>query len=140
MTRQELVQNGRTTGPDSAQTGWLRASQERFRSPHRAVRAFPRPNWGLAKSCFGQIGRTASKSSSADSPIVSATAYILMSGLRRWGLKATELAPAQASTIRTKLLKIGAQIRVTVRKVWVWMASSYPWQGLYPQVWTNVRC
>ena len=30
------------------------------------------------------------------------------------------------STIRTKLLKIGAQIRVTVRKVWVSMASSYP--------------
>jgi hypothetical protein len=37
--------------------------------------------------------------------------------LRRLGLKATELAEAQVSTIRTKLLKIGAQIRVTVRKV-----------------------
>ena len=52
-------------------------------------------------------------------------AYVLMSGLRRLGLKATELAEAQVSTIRTKLLKIGAQIRVTVRKVWVSMASSY---------------
>ncbi len=71
---------------------------------------------------------------------LSATVYILMSGLRRRGLKATELAPAQASTIRTKLLKIGAQIQVMVRKVWVWMASSYRWQGLYPQVWTNLRC
>jgi hypothetical protein len=71
---------------------------------------------------------------------LSAVAYILVSGLRRLGLKATELAQAQVSTIRTKLLKIGAQIRVTVRKVWVSMASSYPWQSLYQQVWTNLRC
>jgi hypothetical protein len=49
---------------------------------------------------------------------LSAMAYILMSGLRRLGLKATELAQAQVSTIRTKLLKIGAQIRITVRRVW----------------------
>src|SRR5580658_6316168 len=71
---------------------------------------------------------------------LSAMAYILVSGLRRLGLKGTELAEAQVSTIRTKLLKIGAQIRVTVRKVWVSMAFSYPWQGLYQQVWANLRC
>ena len=71
---------------------------------------------------------------------LSAVAYILVSGLRRLGLKATALAEAQVSTIRTKLLKIGAQIRVTVRKVWISMASSYPWQDLYQQVWTNLRC
>lgn len=71
---------------------------------------------------------------------LSAMAYILVSGLRRLGLKSTELAQAQVSTIRTKLLKIGAQIRVTTRKVWVSMASSYPWQGLYRQVCTNLRC
>src|SRR5271169_2556761 len=71
---------------------------------------------------------------------LSAMAYILVSGLRRVGLKGTELAQAQVATIRTKLLKIGAQIRVSVRKVWVSMASSYPWQGLYQQVWTNLRC
>jgi hypothetical protein len=71
---------------------------------------------------------------------LSAMAYVLVSGLRRLGLQATELAKAQVSTIRTKLLKIGAQIRVTVRKVWVSMASSYPWQDLYQQVWANLRC
>jgi hypothetical protein len=71
---------------------------------------------------------------------LSTMAYILVSGLRRLGLKGTELAKAQVSTIRTKVLKIGAQIRVTVRKVWVSMASSYPWQDLYQQVWTNLRC
>jgi hypothetical protein len=71
---------------------------------------------------------------------LSVMAYVLVSGLRRLGLKETELAQAQVSTIRTKLLKIGAQIRMTVRKVWVSMASSYPWQDLYRQVWANLRC
>jgi hypothetical protein len=71
---------------------------------------------------------------------LSTVAYVLVSGLRRVGLKGTALAEAQVSTIRTKLLKIGAQIRVTVRKVWVSMASSYPWQELYGQVWANLRC
>jgi hypothetical protein len=71
---------------------------------------------------------------------LSTMAYVLVSGLRRLGLKATELAEAQVSTIRTKLLKIGAQVRVTVRKVWVSMASSYPYQDLYQQVWMNLRC
>jgi hypothetical protein len=71
---------------------------------------------------------------------LSTMAYMLISGLRRLGLKATELAEAQVSTIRTKLLKIGAQIRVTVRKVWVSMASSYPYQNVYQQVWANLRC
>jgi hypothetical protein len=48
---------------------------------------------------------------------LAAMAYVLISGLRRLGLPATELAQAQGSTIRPKLLKIGAQIRVTVRRV-----------------------
>lgn len=46
---------------------------------------------------------------------------------------------AQLSTTGAKLLKIGARIRMTVRKVWVSMASSYPWQGLYQQVWSNLQ-
>jgi hypothetical protein len=71
---------------------------------------------------------------------LSVMAYVLMSGLRRLGLQGTELAQAQVATIRTRLLKIGSQIRVTVRKVWVAMASSYPWQSLYHQVWANLRC
>jgi hypothetical protein len=71
---------------------------------------------------------------------LSTMAYVLVSGLRRLGLQATELAQAQIATIRTKLLKIGTQIRITVRKVWVSMASRYPWQNLYQQVWMNLRC
>jgi len=70
----------------------------------------------------------------------SAMAYVLMSGLRRLGLRATELAQAQVATIRTRLLKIGALVRVSVRRIWLAMASGYPWQGLFQQVWANLRC
>jgi hypothetical protein len=70
---------------------------------------------------------------------LSVMAYILMSGLRRLGLKATQLATAQVNTIRLKLLKIGALIKITVRKVWVQMASSYPYQALFGQVLQQLR-
>ncbi len=68
-----------------------------------------------------------------------AAAYVLMHGLRRLGLKGTELERAQATTIRLRLLKIGAQIRITARKVWLSMASSYPLQRLFGQVHQNLR-
>lgn len=71
---------------------------------------------------------------------LSVMAYTLLCGLRRLALKATELAAAQVGTIRLRLLKIGAQVRVTVRKVWVQMASGYPYQGLFEQVWQRLRC
>jgi hypothetical protein len=49
----------------------------------------------------------------------SSFAYILIHTLRRLGLQGAELAQAQCDTIRLKLFKIGAQIRVSVRKVWI---------------------
>jgi hypothetical protein len=70
---------------------------------------------------------------------LSVMAYVLMSGLRRLGLKATEMAEAQVSTIRTKLLKIGAQVRISARKVWISLSSAYPWQPVFRQVWLNLR-
>ena len=70
---------------------------------------------------------------------LSVIAYSLMSGLRRLGLQATTLATAQVGTIRLRLLKIGALIRVTVRKVWVRMASSYPYQALFSQILQQLR-
>ena len=69
----------------------------------------------------------------------SVIAYTLMNGLRRLGLQSTELATAQVGTIRLKLLKIGALVRVTVRKVWVRMASSYPYQSLFARVVQQLR-
>lgn len=65
---------------------------------------------------------------------LSAMSYVLVSGLRRLGLQATELAHAQVSTIRLRLLKIGAHIRVTVRKVWLSLPRSYPWPDLFQRV------
>jgi len=70
---------------------------------------------------------------------LSVLAYTLMNGLRRLGLQATTMATAQVGTIRLKLLKIGALIKVTVRKVWVRMASSYPYQALFSQVLQQLR-
>src|SRR6185312_10027997 len=52
----------------------------------------------------------------------SSIAYGLLNALRRLGLEGTDLAEAQCRTIRLKLLKIGALVRVTVRKVWVRLA------------------
>lgn len=71
---------------------------------------------------------------------LSAMAYTLVTGLRRLGLKTTELAQAQAATIRSKLFKIGALVRVSVRRIWITMASSYPWQPVFQQAWSNLRC
>jgi hypothetical protein len=61
-------------------------------------------------------------------------AYTLMTALRRLGLKDTEMAQARCDTIRLKLLKIGARIRVTVRKVWISLTESCPYQHLFAQV------
>ncbi len=57
---------------------------------------------------------------------LSSLAYVLLVALRRLGLGGTAWARAQTETIRRRLLKIGAQVRVTARKVWVSMASGYP--------------
>lgn len=64
----------------------------------------------------------------------SSIAYTLLNALRRLGLAGTELAEAQCQTIRLKLLKIGALVRVTVRRVWVHLASGCPYAGLFRRV------
>jgi len=69
----------------------------------------------------------------------SSFAYCLLQALRRLGLRGTEMAQAQCQTIRLKLLKIGAQIRITVRKVWVSLAGGYPYAALFTQVYGNLR-
>ena len=65
-------------------------------------------------------------------------AYQLLQGLRRLGLAGTEMAQVQCQTIRLKLLKIGAQIRVTVRRVALSMASGYPLQEMFARVYRNL--
>jgi hypothetical protein len=68
----------------------------------------------------------------------SSVAYVLLTALQRLGLQKTDLAQAQCDTIRLKLLKIGAHIRVSVRKVWFALAESYPYQALFSQVYGNL--
>jgi hypothetical protein len=69
----------------------------------------------------------------------SSMAYVLLSELRRVGLKGTELATAQCGTIRTKLLKIGAVVLVSFRRIYLRMASGYPYADLLARVLDNIR-
>ncbi len=69
----------------------------------------------------------------------SSIAYLLMEALRRLGLQGTEWAPAQVTTIRLKVLKIGALIRVTVRKVWIALAGGYPYAQAWASIWARLQ-
>jgi hypothetical protein len=69
----------------------------------------------------------------------SSLAYVLMQALRRLGLQGTEMAKAQCTTLRLKLLKIGALIRITVRNVWVSMAEGYPYAERFRQVYAQLQ-
>ncbi len=54
-----------------------------------------------------------------------------MERLRAQGLAGTELAQATAGSVRLKLLKVAAQVRVSVRRVYVQLSSAYPLQELF---------
>ena len=56
-------------------------------------------------------------------------AYVLLCALRRIGLAYTQFADATCGTIRLKLLKIGAQVRISVRRIKVAMASAFTSQN-----------
>jgi hypothetical protein len=69
----------------------------------------------------------------------SSLAYVLLNQLRRVGLRGTDLARAQCGTIRLKLLKIGALISVSVRRVRFRLASGYPYAALFRTVLANLQ-
>jgi hypothetical protein len=66
-------------------------------------------------------------------------AYVLLEALRRIGLKHTQFATATCGTIRLKLLKIGAQVRKSVRRIKVAMASACPYQAEYHLAYLYLR-
>jgi hypothetical protein len=70
----------------------------------------------------------------------SAMAYTLMEALRRLGLHGTEWAQARVDTLRLKLLRIAAQVRITARRVWLRFSSAYPWKRLFAHAWAELRC
>jgi Transposase DDE domain group 1 len=69
----------------------------------------------------------------------SSVAYLLLHELRQWALRATDLAKAHCGTIRTKLLKIGAQVRISVRRIWVSLASGFPYEAIFQLAYGNLE-
>jgi hypothetical protein len=59
--------------------------------------------------------------------------------LMRRHLEGTELEAAQVGTLRVKLLKIGARIRETNRRIWVHLASGYPYRALFALILGRIR-
>lgn len=66
-------------------------------------------------------------------------AYVVLRALRQFGLGQTELARAQCATIRLQLLKIGAVVRISVRRVWLALSEAYPFQAVFVRVWQALR-
>jgi hypothetical protein len=67
-------------------------------------------------------------------------AYVLVEALRRVGLAKTEGADYQVETIRLRLFKIAAQVRITARKIWIRYTKAYPWKNSFVSAWAALRC
>jgi len=70
----------------------------------------------------------------------SSLAYVLIHALRRLALAGTEWAQAQVPTIRLRLLKIAAEVRLSVRRIWVSFSHAYPWKNIFAAAWVALRC
>ena len=69
----------------------------------------------------------------------SSFAYVLMHALRRLGAEGTELARAQCATLRLKLFKVAARIRITARRVWLSFSQAYPYAETFARVLANLH-
>jgi hypothetical protein len=70
----------------------------------------------------------------------SSLAYVLVHALRRLALVGTPWAQAQVHTIRLRLLKIAAEVRLSVRRIWVTFSNAYPWKDIFTAAWIALRC
>lgn len=70
--------------------------------------------------------------------LLSSFAYVMIEHLRRVGLRETPLASAQVSTIRCRLLKIGALVKASVRRLVLHFSSGYPLADLFRQIVTRL--
>ncbi len=92
-----------------------------------------------------QLGLFADRTSSATMRAnqlrlwLAALAYSLVNHLRHSGLKDTELARAQVSTLRCRLLKLGARVTVSARRIVASLSSAFPLQALFAQVLANLQ-
>jgi hypothetical protein len=71
--------------------------------------------------------------------MLSSAAYLLMQALRRTALRGTALEQAQVGTLRLKLLKVAARVKVSVRRVVFHLASSYPYQAVFREACTRLQ-
>jgi len=69
----------------------------------------------------------------------SAFAYILLDTVRRVGLRDTSFADAAVATIRLKLLKLGARVRISVRRIHFAIATSCPDQAVFACAYDNLQ-
>ena len=70
----------------------------------------------------------------------SSLAYVLVHALRRLALTGTQWAHAQVQTIRLRLLKIAAEVRLSVRRIWVSYSNAYPWKEMFATACIALRC
>ena len=68
----------------------------------------------------------------------SSFAYVMLQGLRRLGLSGTGNARLRCDTLRLRLLKIAARLRITHRRIWLSLPSAYPWQKDFAGVLANL--
>jgi Transposase DDE domain group 1 len=66
-------------------------------------------------------------------------AYVLLCAMRRIGLAHTQFAEATCGTIRLKLLKLGAQVRISVRRIKLAMAATCPYQNEFGLAYARLR-
>jgi hypothetical protein len=67
-------------------------------------------------------------------------AYTLGEALRRLGLKGAEWAEAQVNTLRLTLFKIGALVRISVRRILLQFSSAHPWKDIYAHAFHALHC
>lgn len=71
--------------------------------------------------------------------LLASAAYVLMETIRRVGLAGSELAKAQVTTIRLKVLKIGTVILRNTRRIRLLFSSAYPYQELFGSLLRNLN-
>ena len=70
----------------------------------------------------------------------SSFAYVLMHALRRLGTDGTQFARAQCATLRLKLFKLGARVKITARRVWLSFSQAYPYAKTFtPKCWRTCK-
>lgn len=69
----------------------------------------------------------------------SSVAYVLMNVFRKIGLKETSMERAQCHTIQEKLMKIGAQVKISVRRVYLMMANGCPYKEIILGAYSNIQ-